>query len=260
MNESNEDTPTDLIRFVRREIQTRGDRSTYNAIKQQCLDMFNSEYFERHKSVVSHLLQSRELVQNPNPITNLSSTTFSPGCMICESVVVHGRVSFGPGTVVQPCSQFFATGAGSIIIGSDNIFEEQCIVINDSDKDMVIGSLNLFEVGCQIRAATIGNGNRVGVRATLGWGSSMSNHGLVVALQTVNDEAVLPDHCLVTPTLNHAADRGDNVALHQQQMLDYLSALRSPSSRTCLLNFHKLHKIKKQRRVEVLEEDEKTSA
>ena len=240
MNES----PKDLIKFVRNEIQTlqrNNVKLQYLPIKNKILDLFTETYFEQHKHIVSQLLESHSAIANP--ITNLDSATFSPGCMICDNVIITGNVSFGSGTIVQPCSKFLATGKGSIVIGADNIFEEQCIVINDSDQDMIIGSFNLFQVGCQIRASTVGNGNKIGVRSTLGWGVQMKNHGLIVAMQNVPDDAVLQDHCLVTPTENRAANRSDNVALHQQQMIDYLTALKSPSSRTCLLNFHKLHKI-----------------
>ena len=231
----------DLTRFVRQEIQKRGDRSTYAALKSQILRKFSATLFEEHKDMVTHLLTSRELLANPT--TDLSLTTFSSGCMVCENVIVRGTVSFGPGTIVQPCSQFLATGTGAIIIGSDNIFEEQCIVINETDADMVIGSMNLFQVGCNIQATRIGNGNRIGVRARVGWNVTMGDHGLIVALQTVPAHSTLVDHCLVTPSVTTARDRGDTVELHQQQMVDCLLALRSPSSRTCVLNFHKLHKM-----------------
>ena len=242
MNEPS--SPKDLIKFVRHEIQQRGDRSSYMAIKKRCLELFTSSYFEKNKELVSRLLESREILQNPT--TDLSDTKFSPGCIVCENVVIRGRVVIGPGTIVQPCTKFIATGSGAIIIGADNIFEEQCLVVNDTDEDMVIGTMNLFEVGCEIRASSVGDRNRFGVRSTLGWGSVLNDDGLVVALQEVGEETTMENHFLMTPMENRAVDRGDSVALHRQHMLDYLTALRSPSSRTCLLNFHKIHRMQKE--------------
>ena len=233
----------DLVTFVRAQLEIGNKDATYLVIKNQCLDMFTAEYVEKHSEIISKLLESHAILKHPT--TDLSSTNFTSGCMVCDDVIVRGRVTFGSGTIVQPCSRFLATGTGAIIVGSDNIFEEQCVVINDSDEDMIIGSLNLFEVGCTIRASSIGNGNQIGVRASLGFDVIMGDHGLVVAMQTVENGTVLADHCLVTPSVSNVADRGDNVVMHQQYMIDCLNALRNPSSKTCLLNFHKMHKIKK---------------
>lgn len=229
----------DFINFVRQEIKNN-PAATFTTIQQVCVELFTTEYVEKHQHLISVHLERHQMLLHPT--TDLSLATFSAGCMVCDNVVVRGRVSFGAGTIVQPCAQFLATGAGRIVIGSDNIFEEQCIVVNDTDEDMVIGSMNLFEVGCKIKATRIGNGNQIGVRASVGWGVVMGDHGLVVALQTVHDDAVLNDHCLVTPSVVSTADRGDHIVVHRQHMLDCLSALRNPSSRTCLLNFHKMHK------------------
>jgi dynactin-6 len=242
MNEPS--SPKDLIKFVRHEIQERGDRSSYMTIKQKCLELFTTTYFEKNKELVSGLLESRDILQNPT--TDLSDTQFSPGCMVCENAIVRGRVVIGPGTVVQPCTKIIATGLGTIIIGADNIFEEQCLIVNDTDDDMVIGTMNLFEVGCEVRASSVGNRNRFGVRSTLGWGSVLNDDGLVVALQEVAEETTLENHFLMTPMENRAVDRSDSVTLHRQHMLDYLTALRSPSSRTSLLNFHKIHPMQKE--------------
>ena len=59
----------------------------------------------------------------------------------------------GSRTLIHPSVKIIAE-AGPIIIGDNNIFEEQTVIINKNDADsgsntriMIIGDNNVFEVG-----------------------------------------------------------------------------------------------------------------
>ena len=76
-------------------------------------------------------------------------------------------------------------------MGADNIFEEQCTIVNDSPHELHIGALNLFEVGAVVRnAERIGDGahgserrekEHLGVRAAAEERRNAARHRRVAA-------------------------------------------------------------------------------
>lgn len=52
------------------------------------------------------------------------------------------------GTVLQPRCTILAM-SGPIILGSNNIVEENVVIVNRLKQPMIIGDNNLFEVGCR---------------------------------------------------------------------------------------------------------------
>ena len=70
------------------------------------------------------------------------------------------------------------------MIGDYNIIEEYAKIINQPRKDqqgnvvkrtMRIGNYNLFEVGCAIESAEIGDMNEFGVKCTVAAGCQITN-------------------------------------------------------------------------------------
>jgi dynactin-6 len=94
------------------------------------------------------------------PMENLK---ISSGAMVCEDrVEIMGDVTIGTRTLVHPNVKIIAQ-AGPIIIGENNVIEEQTVIVNKSpDNDpnnsskqilMIIGDNNVFEVGsCKLSA------------------------------------------------------------------------------------------------------------
>ncbi|KAG8130297.1 putative Dynactin 6 protein [Naja naja] len=88
-----------------------------------------------------------------------SSVKIAPGAVVCVESEIKGDVTIGPRTVVHPKARIIAE-AGPIVIGEGNLIEEQAIIINGypenvipnteevGTKPMVIGTNNVFEVGC----------------------------------------------------------------------------------------------------------------
>jgi carbonic anhydrase/acetyltransferase-like protein (isoleucine patch superfamily) len=183
----------------------------------------------------------------------------SPGALVCADVRCEGgRVTFGPGCVVQPrCVFRCERGAagegggggggggegdqlGSIHVGSDVIFEEQCEVVHFGPGALEIGALSLFEAGCTLRgAARVGSGTTVGARAEVGRGAVLGSHVVVAAASVVAPGAVVADGTAVMQD-GKSALTPRSAKAHREHMSDYLSALRDPHSRTALVNFHAL--------------------
>ena len=166
----------------------------------------------------------------------------SPGALLCEDITLQGAVSFGPGVVVQPQCTFVNTHLdGSIVIGSDCIFEERCTIVNRTKGALVIGSLNLFEVGCRVDSGrVIGDGNRIGPCAVIGEDARVGSNSIISAGLKVPPGTEIHDNTAVMQRTSTVAEQASAAKAHRSHMIDYLSALRDPHSRTALINFHAL--------------------
>ena len=75
----------------------------------------------------------------------------APGAVVCNESQLLGDITIGARTVIHPKAKIVAQ-AGPIIIGENNLIEEQVSIINDNpDKSgtvpvMIIGNNNVFEV------------------------------------------------------------------------------------------------------------------
>ena len=63
-----------------------------------------------------------------------SSLTVSPGAVVCNESKLLGEVSIGARTVVHPKATIIAE-AGPIIIGENNLIEEQAVIVNARSPD-----------------------------------------------------------------------------------------------------------------------------
>ena len=118
-----------------------------------------------------------------------SSLTVSPGAVVCNESKLLGEVSIGARTVVHPKATIVAE-AGPIIIGENNLIEEQAVIINARNPDatndgvvsvMIIGNSNVFEVGCRSSALKIGDNNVLESKCFVGRSVVLSNGCIVGA-------------------------------------------------------------------------------
>ncbi|XP_058438278.1 dynactin subunit 6 isoform X4 [Marmota monax] len=98
------------------------------------------------------------------------SVKIAPGAVVCVESEIRGDVTIGPRTVIHPKARIIAE-AGPIVIGEGNLIEEQALIINahpdnitpDTEdpepKPMIIGTNNVFEVGCYSQAMKMGDNN-----------------------------------------------------------------------------------------------------
>lgn len=137
------------------------------------------------------------------------SVKIAPGAVVCVESEIRGQVTIGTRTVIHPKARIIAD-AGPIIIGENNLIEEQVVIINRlpdknplSEKNemepvtMVIGTNNVFEVGCQSEALKIGDYNTIESKAVVGRSTVLSSGCVVGACCKVNTDEVIPENTVV---------------------------------------------------------------
>lgn len=94
--------------------------------------------------------------------------------------------------------------AGPIVIGENCLIEEYTTIINDVDesdpdrpKTLVIGSNNVFEVGCTIEASKIGEKNLFECKSSVGKGVEITSNCIIGAGCQVKGRRTLPENTIV---------------------------------------------------------------
>merc|ERR1712168_1314515 len=109
------------------------------------------------------------------PTANLTSMTpnikLAPGAVVCAESDLRGDITIGAKTVIHPKAQIIAE-AGPIIIGENNLIEEQVRIHNIAPQSagpsatcsvMIIGSNNILEAKSHVgRQTELTNGCIVG--------------------------------------------------------------------------------------------------
>eukprot|EP01118_Nematostelium_gracile_P009955 TRINITY_DN3380_c0_g1_i1.p1 TRINITY_DN3380_c0_g1~~TRINITY_DN3380_c0_g1_i1.p1 ORF type:complete len:183 (+),score=36.12 TRINITY_DN3380_c0_g1_i1:35-583(+) len=117
--------------------------------------------------------------------------TIGNRALVCQDSILTGEITVGEGCIIHPKATILAE-AGPIVIGRNNIIEEQVVIRNSYPEDatdeekkvkktMTIGDNNIFEVGCKVESDRIGQSNIVESKAKLSRGSSLANGCVVVA-------------------------------------------------------------------------------
>uniref|UniRef100_A0A3P9ME95 Dynactin subunit 6 n=1 Tax=Oryzias latipes TaxID=8090 RepID=A0A3P9ME95_ORYLA len=136
------------------------------------------------------------------------SAKIAAGAVVCVESEIRGDVTIGARTVVHPKARIIAE-AGPIIIGEGNLIEEQALIINsypenilpDADgaepKAMMIGTNNVFEVGCVSQALKIGDNNVIESKADLGRNVILTSGCIIGACCQINTCEVVPENTVV---------------------------------------------------------------
>ncbi|XP_065490300.1 dynactin subunit 6 isoform X1 [Caloenas nicobarica] len=186
----------------------------------------------------------------------------APGAVVCVESEIRGDVAIGPRTVVHPKARIIAE-AGPIVIGEGNLIEEQALIINGSvprgaprfsaacsrypenitpeteemePKPMVIGTNNVFEVGCYSQAMKVGDNNVIESKAFVGRNVILTSGCIIGACCNVNTYEVIPENTVI-----YGADCLRRVQTERPQpqtlQLDFLMKI--------LPNYHHLKKTTK---------------
>uniref|UniRef100_A0A8C5GPJ0 Dynactin subunit 6 n=1 Tax=Gouania willdenowi TaxID=441366 RepID=A0A8C5GPJ0_GOUWI len=131
------------------------------------------------------------------------------GAVVCVESEIRGDVTIGARSVVHPKARIIAE-AGPIIIGEGNLIEEQALIINsypenrttpdsegDEPKAMIIGTNNVFEVGCVSQALKIGDNNVIESKADLGRNVTLTSGCIIGACCQINTSEVVPENMVV---------------------------------------------------------------
>ncbi|NXT89753.1 DCTN6 protein, partial [Anhinga rufa] len=155
----------------------------------------------------------------------------------------------GPRTVIHPKARIIAE-AGPIVIGEGNLIEEQALIINGypenitpeteevEPKPMVIGTNNVFEVGCCILAAEHDShsDSSLSLVAFVGRNVILTSGCIIGACCNINTYEVIPENTVI-----YGADCLRRVQTERPQpqtlQLDFLMKI--------LPNYHHLKKTTK---------------
>ncbi|CAH2010787.1 unnamed protein product [Acanthoscelides obtectus] len=129
-----------------------------------------------------------------------------PGAMVCEESKLRGDITIGSGTIVHPSAVIIAE-AGPIIIGDWCLIEEQVKIVHrlpfdqqsneNSQPVLIIGSNNVFEVDCIVEAPKIGNNNVFESKCFVGNKVTISNGCTIGAGCKITDEQILPENVII---------------------------------------------------------------
>ncbi|XP_017819239.1 dynactin subunit 6 isoform X1 [Callithrix jacchus] len=136
------------------------------------------------------------------------SVKIAPGAVVCVESEIRGDVTIGPRTVVHPKARIIAE-AGPIVIGEGNLIEEQALIINaypdnitpDTEdpepKPMIIGTNNVFEVGCYSQAMKMGDNNVIESKAYVGRNVILTSGCIIGACCNLNTFEVIPENTVI---------------------------------------------------------------
>ncbi|XP_028812439.1 dynactin subunit 6 [Denticeps clupeoides] len=138
---------------------------------------------------------------------NQKSVKIAAGAVVCVESEIRGDVTIGPRTVVHPKARIIAE-AGPIIIGEGNLIEEQALIthrypenISETEwveaKTMIIGTNNVFEVGCVSQALKIGDNNVIESKAKVGKNVILTSGCIIGSCCHVNTCEVIPENTVI---------------------------------------------------------------
>ncbi|TRY76270.1 hypothetical protein TCAL_12005 [Tigriopus californicus] len=175
-----------------------------------------------------------------------SEVSISPGAVVCKESILVGEITIGARTVVHPKAVIKAL-AGPILIGENNLIEDQARIVNGRDEGeareasekrdkqsvMIIGNHNVFEVDCHSTALKIGDNNVLESKCFVGRSTELTNGCIVGAGCQIDTEEVLPENTVIYGSQNHRRRQGDRPA-PQTLQIDFLTKV--------LPNYHHLKK------------------
>nr|CAD7396005.1 unnamed protein product [Timema poppensis] len=128
-----------------------------------------------------------------------------PGALVCKECDLQGEITIGSMTIVHPKVTIIAE-AGPIIIGENNLIEEQTSIINrlpqgtttpSATPVLIIGANNVFEVDSYSEAMKIGDSNVLESKAFIGRDVELTNGCIigagcrVVCPETVSENTII---------------------------------------------------------------------
>ncbi|KAH6595596.1 hypothetical protein BASA61_003788 [Batrachochytrium salamandrivorans] len=147
--------------------------------------------------------------------------------IICANVLIEGEnIDLGTSNIFQPHVRIVQeSGAGPIIIGNSNIFEECVTITNSSLNTMHIGSNNLFNTGSVVQAEFIGDNCIISPKAIIGSGSLIQSDCVIGPKCTVPSNQNISQGTLIygkDHISRKMAQSSGSVASLQSKHIDYL--------------------------------------
>eukprot|EP00730_Choanoeca_flexa_P019892 TRINITY_DN9731_c0_g3_i2.p1 TRINITY_DN9731_c0_g3~~TRINITY_DN9731_c0_g3_i2.p1 ORF type:complete len:163 (+),score=37.78 TRINITY_DN9731_c0_g3_i2:64-552(+) len=128
--------------------------------------------------------------------------SIDPSALVCRGAVLEGEVTVGAGTVIHPTARIVAT-KGPIIIGENNMIEEQAVVENKRDGAvMIIGDGNVIETGAKCYFGSLGKDNVISAKAIVEDQVQIGSNCFLGPAVVVKEDQTLEDHTIVSGTGN----------------------------------------------------------
>ncbi|KAL6032820.1 hypothetical protein STEG23_014761 [Scotinomys teguina] len=171
----------------------------------------------------------------------------APRVVLCVESEIRGDVVIGPRMVIHPKSQIIAE-PGPIFIGEGNLIEEQALIMNahldniitDTEepkpKPLIIGTNNVFEVGCHSQTMKIEDNNVIESKAYVGRSVILTSGCIIGACCNLNTFEVIPENTMI-----YGADCLRRVQTERPQP----QTLQLDFSKKILPNYHHLKKTMK---------------
>ncbi|XP_062934118.1 dynactin subunit 6-like [Cynocephalus volans] len=138
------------------------------------------------------------------------SVKIALGAVVCVESEIRD-VIIRPRTVIHLKAQIIAE-SGPIVIGEGNLTEEQAFIINahldnitpdvedPEPKRMIIGTNNVFEVGCYSQAMKIGGNNVIESKANVGRNVVLTSGCIIGDCCSLNTFEIIPENTVVYGT------------------------------------------------------------
>ncbi|XP_026472716.1 lutropin-choriogonadotropic hormone receptor-like [Ctenocephalides felis] len=158
------------------------------------------------------------------------------GALVCEDSHLEGKITIGVGCVLHPKACIIAS-AGPVVLGDNCIVEEYASIIYKSTDGkpappLIIGSNNVFEVGCTVYSHEIGENNIFEIKCVVGSGIRIKNKCVIGPGCVLDGKRTLEDNTVIYGNCNQRE------AIYKQPsqnlQLDFL--------RKVLPNYHHLKK------------------
>lgn len=125
----------------------------------------------------------------------------------CEESTFAGDITISGGCIIHPRVTIIAE-AGPIIIGENCLIEEYATIINRATSSidaeppikppvLLIGSNNVFEVGCTVEATKIGEKNVFESKSTVTSDVNITNNCIIGAGCHLTGEQTLPENTII---------------------------------------------------------------
>ncbi|CAD7077345.1 unnamed protein product [Hermetia illucens] len=168
-----------------------------------------------------------------------NSVKIMPKAIVCEESVLRGDITISPGCIIHTSATIIAE-CGPIILGENCIVEEYATIINKNASEeaeaggnaLIIGTNNVFEVGCHVQAKKIGENNIFECKSYVSPAVSVSSGCVIGAGCRLLAAQTLPEHTVIY----------SKNCLQRDAMEKQSQALQIESLRKILPNYHHLKK------------------
>eukprot|EP00045_Choanoeca_perplexa_P023181 m.12549 g.12549 ORF g.12549 m.12549 type:complete len:163 (-) comp9976_c0_seq1:186-674(-) len=121
-----------------------------------------------------------------------------PSALVCRGAILEGDVTVGAGSIIHPTARICATN-GPIIIGENNMIEEQVLIENNRDGAvLIIGNGNVIETGAQCRFGSLGSDNVISAHAVVQDRVQIGSNCFLGPAVVVNATQEMVDHTVVS--------------------------------------------------------------